>query len=194
MSDVALLRAKALAYKPTFELAICLNEELREAIDRATEKLTGLHAEKQQAKERGESGRRTIADPDTKDLWAAKIAEAEAAVEAAEQAAAEESVLVVWKRKSPDVYQAVLDVVVQETESWGEDFSAIKLADRLMPVAYDKCTSTQGEDLEFDWDTARGLLSHFDYDLARAGVVTLHRAGTSLDPTQWTISGRSKQT
>lgn len=176
--NIEYLRAKALAYAPTFRLPICLDERLRADVDAAAAalvkaqgdlaKLASLPPEQKRAKSLGAKGPTKLAEE--------AVAKAEAAVEAAEAAAAGDVVILTWRRLDPDAY----DDLVQSHSTGGRvDFPALYTA--LLAACWHRAESADGEDVGLSWAEVRALLlNNADMDVARVGVLNLNRAPSSI--------------
>ena len=177
MSHIDYLRAKALAHAPVFRLPLCLDEGKRAAVDAASgalvraqsalSTLVSLPPEQKRA--------RSISAKSPTALAESAVADAEAALRAAEDAAADDVIVLTWRRLDPDAYD---ELVAAHTRDGRLDVAAFYPA--LAVACWRGAESAYGDDARLSWPEARGLLNHADWDAVQVGVLNLNRAASAI--------------
>jgi len=177
VSHVEYLRARALAYAPTFRYPLCLDEGRRAALDAATAELVRLQGEKValDSVPPEQKHARSIGAKSPSQAIAELVAAAEDAVRAAEDAAADDMLILAWRRLDPDAYD---DLLAAHRTDGRLDLVAFYPA--LAAACWWRAESADGEDVGLSWDDARRLLNNADRDAAHVGVLALNRAPATV--------------
>lgn len=183
--SIADLRAKALAYAPELPYPLVLDRELKYRLSEAQKTLAAAQAARQ----------KIIDSPDGAALAGQRfdeaaptfrmdreIADAEAAVAAAEDAARPDSLVLVFRRlpaTGPGSYQELLD---SATDKGSVNLPA--LGEALLAACYLRTESCDGEDVGLSWGEAQVPLDHADIEALRMQIIGHHRIGAavSFDP------------
>lgn len=171
---VEYLRAKVLAFAPTFRYPLCLDEGKRAALDAATAELVRLQSRKAELDSLPAEHKRAkslSAKSPTREVEDA-IEAAELAVQAAEDDAAGDMLVLVWRRLDPDAYDALLEA----TRGDGGRLDLVAFHPALVEASWSHAESADGEDVGLSWLEARALLNHADRDAVHVGVLNLNRA------------------
>lgn len=187
--SVANLRARALAHNATIRWTypVCLDDDKRTAIDEAEKALKALRTELEQTQNRKEKAEKTIArrtlgeaatpghDAEIAGLHD-KIAAAEAEAELLEQAALSESVLLKFRRLTPNEYQTAWDEAGVQAEGKANEYRLEALKDALRTRCYATAEDSDGNDLGISWDEAKtGFLNSGDFDNIGTGLIMWNR-------------------
>lgn len=187
--SVANLRARALAHNATIRWTypVCLDDDKRTAIDEAEKALKALRTELEQTQNRKEKAEKTIArrtlgeaatpghDAEIAGLHD-KIAAAEAELEFLEQAALSESVLLKFRRLTPNEYQTAWDEAGVQAEGKANEYRLEALKDALRTRCYATAEDSAGNDLGISWDEAKtGFLNSGDFDNIGTGLILWNR-------------------
>lgn len=175
--NIEYLRAKALAYAPTFRLPLCLDDRLRADVDAAVSELAkaqnalaalaSVPAEQKRAK--------SIAAKSPTKAAEDAVAAAEAALQAAEDAAAGDVIVLVWRRLDPDAYDDLM-----RAHMTGGRLDLVRFYPALIEACWHRAESADGQDVGLSWLEARGLLNNADRDAAQVGVLNLNRAPSDI--------------
>ena len=175
--NIDYLRAKALAYAPTFRLPLCLDDAKRADVDSAAAFLGKSRAELERLESLPSDAKRSkslAAKSPTKEAEE-KVAKAEAGLQAADDAASDDVLILTWRRLDPDAYDAL---VKQFTPDGRLDMLGLYPA--LAEACWYRAESGAGEDVGLSWPEARALLNNADRDAVYVGVLTLNRAPSSI--------------
>lgn len=187
--SVANLRARALAHNATIRWTypVCLDDDKRTAIDEAEKALKALRTELEQTQNRKDKAEKTIArrtlgeaatpghDAEIAGLHD-KIAAAEAEAELLEQAALSESVLLKFRRLTPNEYQTAWDEAGVQAEGKANEYRLEALKDALRTRCYATAEDSDGNDLGISWDEAKtGFLNSGDFDNIGTGLILFNR-------------------
>lgn len=181
------LRAKALAYAPTFRYPVCLDPEMRTQLDEASSRLLKLQGDLREMAALPPDERRAkrMSEQPPSVALAAEVAEAEAEVQRIENLAAGDVLVVVFRRLPPDDYQALVDGHTQ-----GSTVSLPDLHQSIVRESYLRSESGDGEDVGLDYAQIwNGVLNHGDRDVVLVGVLELNR-GVSAVPFSQRSSGQ----
>lgn len=173
MPNIDYLRAKAIAYAPVFRLPLCLDEAKRAAVDAANDALIAAQGElaKLDAVPAEAKRAKSISAKSPTKLAEEKVAQAEAALQVAEDAAADEVLILVWRRLDPDVY----DALVMSHMGDGH-FDAVAAYPAMVEASWWRAETADGDDVGLSWPEARALLNNADRDAVHVGVLNLNRA------------------
>lgn len=191
--SVADLRARALAHNATvrFTYPICLDDDKRRAIDEADKNLKTLHTQHDQAVERQakaeKTQRRTLGEASTPghDEETARIDEqikaAEADLDRLETDALTDSVLLKFRRLTPDEYQALWDSVVEATNEKPQEARLEELKTALRVECYVGTEDADGNDLGIAWGQAvEGFINSGDMDNLGTGLILFNRTPSTV--------------
>lgn len=175
--DINYLRAKALAYAPTFRLPLCLDDRLRADVDEAAEKLAAARAKldalaslpAEQKRSKSLSAKSPTREAEE------GVEAAEAALQAAEDAASGDVLVLVWRRLSPDAYDETL-----AAHMTGGRLDMTTAYPALVEACWHRAESADCEDVGLSWPQARALLNNADTDVVTVGVLNLNRAPSAI--------------
>lgn len=176
MTQLEILRAKVLAYAQTltFDYPVCLDPTKRRRINEEMQKLTELRSQDR-------SSRKRITDSSPEIL----IQEQEELLETLEREARPDSVILKWRRKTPDEYEMMDTRIREEVIDSTGNLPAAKymkaLWSTLLSEDYLGTFSLEGEDLHIPWEEVQGgLLSSGDKDAIGLGLGQFNRETTSV--------------
>ena len=175
--NIDYLRAKALAYAPTFRLPLCLDDAKRADVDSAAAFLGKSRAELERLESLPSDAKRSkslAAKSPTKEAEE-KVAKAEAGLQAAEDAASDDVLILTWRRLDPDAYDAL---VKQFTPDGRLDMLGLYPA--LAEACWYRAESSDGEDVGLSWPEALAMLNNADREVVYVGVLNLNRAPSSI--------------
>lgn len=196
MDALQALRALALSYAPTADYSVCLDREkqvgiiaLRQQHQLLSAKVEGLDASDDEGASVGE-------EP-AADRLARELAELEQRIAAAEEAAKDQSVVLIFKRL-PATPDSADEDEVSYAELEGDytddkrhiDYEALGAA--LLPACYLRTESAHG-DLGLSWHEAARMLGAGDMQALRNMIVGHHRLGAAI-PFDPRSSGRPEAT
>ena len=196
MDALQALRALALSYAPTADYSVCLDREkqvgiiaLRQQHQLLSAKVEGLDA--------SDDDGNTLGEESASDRLARELAELEQRIADAEEAAKDQSVVLIFKR-----LPATLDSAEYGETAYSEledqytdakrnvDYEALGAA--LLPVCYLRTESAHG-DLGLSWHEAARMLGAGDMQALRNMIVGHHRLGAAI-PFDPRSSGRPEAT
>ena len=175
--NVEYLRAKALAYAPTFRYPLCLDDRLRADVDAAAEKLNRAHAKLDELKSLPADVKRSrsIASKSPTQAAADAVADAERELQAAEEAASGDVLVLVWRRLEPDAYDELMAGSVKDGR-----LDLVGFYPALAAASWFRAETADGEDVGLTWPEARALLNNADRDGVHVGVLNLNRAPSEI--------------
>lgn len=169
------LRAAALARNAArrFRMAVCLDDDYRARLEEARKAADAeaSQAAKASGTEGKGAGRRRLADQPGSPA-------ADAYQRLADTPPAESTIVCTWKPLTPAGYQAVLD---DNADARG-NINIRAVYEAVLSDCWAGCETVDGDPVDgLDWEQVRdGCLTSMDYDTAAAGVVALHRSGTTI--------------
>lgn len=177
MSSIDYLRAKVAAYRPTFRLPLCLDEAKRADIDAAVAALAEARKEVAKLDSLPPDAKRSksIAAKSPTREAREKVAAAEVALQAAEDAAADDVIVLVWSRLDPDAYDALI-----ASHMTNGHLDAVAAYPAMVEASWDRAESATGEDVGLTWPEAQALLNNADRDAVTVGVLNLNRAPSAI--------------
>lgn len=196
--SLADLRARALARNAerSFSYTICLNDQLRTKIDKATVALADLHQQRQRQALMDQSDTdprrgRSLGDPKPRKTGLdTQIEEAENALQALEDSVPDDQILKInFRAISPDDYQKLQLPYIDPTGR--VDLAGFWPA--LAASCYSSTMAVDGEDLGIGWDELRaGTLNSGDVNLIYAGITDLHMTGAGIPFSRANSGGAAK--
>lgn len=187
MSSVAELRAKIAARRAT-DLArvdICIDRDQAQTITDLEERLASLDQQRTdtlaKAKEDSQRGDRRLGDSPVAKIDTA-VAEAEAALDAAWDAAADDTVRIVLRSLPPEGEVSWQGFLVKHADLFGDaDYPAAWCAD-IVAASYVRAETTTGEDLGYTWpEVVAELLFAGDYERVWRQAIIHNRKSPNLD-------------
>lgn len=188
MSLIDTLRARVMAGAQPQDFRLYLDPAARAAVDRAT--AAAARAEEELAGSATltpeERPRRKIGDPDHRTALTQAVADTSAALAAAEEVAAESTLVLRFAAMDPDEYNAMAAQFF-DPKSATFDRSAINRA--AAAASFLGAFSVYDEPIDVGWEQVRKLLNNADYDVLLEFVMGVNRA-PSLAPFRPANSGR----
>lgn len=176
------LRAKALSYSPELPYPVVLDRGLKYRLSEAQRNLAAARAKRQSQIDNQSDADRTGQrfDEETPTVRAdLEVADAEAALSAAEEEARPESLVLLFRRlpaTGEGSYQEALDA---HTDDKGVVRQAA-LSDALLSACYLRTEAADGQDVGLLFAEAMTPLDHGDVELLRAQIIGHHRIGASV--------------
>ena len=188
MPIVDTLRARVLAGAQPQDFRLFLDPAARDVVDAAEDALAQARAAQADSKSLSpdERPRRKLGDPEHRTVLAQAVTDAEAALAAAEDAAADSTLVLRFAAMDPDDYNETAAKFF-DPATGTFDRGAINRA--AASASFVGAFSIYDEPLEVPWPQVRKLLNNADYDVLLEFVMGVNRA-PSLAPFSRASSGR----
>lgn len=150
-------------------MAVCLDDDYRARLEEARKAADAEAAAAAKTDSKG-GGRKRLADAGTP--------AADEYQRLADNPPSDQTIVCTWKPLTPSQYQAVLD---DNADARG-NINIRAVYEAVLSDCWAGCETVDGDPVDgLDWDQVRdGCLTSMDYDTAAAGVVALHRSGTTI--------------
>lgn len=177
------LRTLALTYAPTADYSVCLDREQQLHLIGLRTRLFDVQARRDRLVNSGDLPKQTLGETPAVDALAAELADIEHQIDAAQEAARENSLVLVFRRlpATPDsadegeesYSELEQDATVDGKTDWK------RLGDRLLSACYLRADSAYG-DVGLSWAEASRPLDDRDLDELRNMILGHHRLGAAI--------------
>lgn len=177
------LRTLALTYAPTADYSVCLDREQQLHLIALRTRLLDVQARRDRLASGGDLPKQTLGETPIVDQLAAEVADLERQLDAAQDAAAENSIVLVFRRLAatpdsadegePSYSEVEASVTVDGKTDWDQ------VGDLLLAACYLRADSAFG-DVGLSWAEASRPLDDRDLDELRNMIIGHHRLGAAV--------------